>query len=302
MRPTLLVLAAGMGSRFGGLKQMEGVGPAGELILDYSVYDAIQAGFGKVVFVIRQDIAEAFKASIGNRFAAQIGVAYAYQDLEDLPAGYSLPPERTKPWGTGHAVLAARDVVDTPFAVINADDFYGRESYRQLAHFLAQPTLPSDGVRYALAGFPLRNTLSQHGHVSRGICTCSPSGELTSIQECTHITKQGEGALHVSPDGGTRTFGGDELASMNMWAFSLDLFDQLQQQFRYFLEDHADSAKAEFYLPAAVDQLLQAGTASCQVLPTASHWAGMTYREDLAELRQFLSDAAAAGTYPEPLW
>jgi UTP-glucose-1-phosphate uridylyltransferase len=302
MRATLVVLAAGMGSRFGGLKQIEGVGPSGEFILDYSVFDAIQAGFTRVVFIIREDIAEAFQASIGGRFASRIDVAYAYQEMDDLPAGYRVPVGRTKPWGTGQAVLAARDIVDTPFAVINADDFYGRESYQQLAQFLAvEPT--SDGIsQYALAGFPLRNTLSEHGHVSRGICTCDLRGELTSIEECTHIEKQGNGAVYVTPDGNRRTFRGDEPVSMNMWAFRPELFDQLQDRFEHFLTDHGQSEKTEFYLPSAVDQLLQTGSARCRVLSTNSHWAGMTYREDVVTLKQFLAVAVSAGTYPSPLF
>ena len=302
MQTTLLVLAAGMGSRFGGLKQIEGVGPAGELILDYSVYDARQAGFSKVVFVIRRDIAEAFQTSIGGRFASHIEVAYAYQEMDDLPAGHQVPAGRSKPWGTGQAVLAAREVVDTPFVVINADDFYGRESYQQLAQFLAQTNSCHDMSQYALAGFPLRNTLTEHGHVARGICTCDQSGELTSIEECTQIEKHGEGAVYVTSDGTRRTFRGDEPVSMNMWAFRPELFGQLQDCFQQFLAGHAQSEKAEFYLPSAVDQLLQAGTASCRVLATNSHWAGMTYREDLETLKQFLAGAVSAGTYPSPLW
>ena len=299
MRPTLLVLAAGMGSRFGGLKQIEGVGPGGELILDYSVYDAMAAGFGKVVFVIRKDIAEAFQSSVASRFDGKLDIAYAYQEMDDLPAGNAVPARRTKPWGTGHAVLAARDVVHEPFAVINADDFYGRESYQQLAQFLAE-TKPQNGTsQYALAGFPLRNTLSDHGHVSRGICTCDASGMLACIEECTHIERQaGGGAVQRNDDGTTREFTGAELVSMNMWAFTPGLFSELQAQFEAFLAANADSEKAEFYLPTAIDQLLQAGRATCRLLPTDSHWAGMTYREDIATLKTFLADAHAAGHYP----
>ena len=302
MQPTLLVLAAGMGSRFGGLKQIEGVGPNGELILDYSVYDAMQAGFGRVVFVIRHDIAEAFKSSIGSRFEGKLDVAYAYQEMDDLPCGYQVPANRSKPWGTGHAVVAARDVVQSPFAVINADDFYGRESYQQLVQFLATVHVDNGVSQYALAGFPLRNTLSEHGHVSRGVCTCDAAGMLTGITECTHIEKRGEGAVQRNADGTTHSFGCDELVSMNMWAFGPELFQQLDTQFRAFLAQHADSEKAEFYLPTAIDTLLRAGKASCRVLATNSHWAGMTYREDIVTLMTFLAHAHAAGQYPPALW
>lgn len=303
MEPTLLVLAAGMGSRFGGLKQIEEVGPNGELILDYSVYDAMQAGFGRVVFVIRRDIEEAFKSTIGQRFESKLDVDYAYQEMDDVPAGYQVPANRSKPWGTGHAVLAARNVVDTPFAVINADDFYGRESYQQLVTFLASETgADTSRSAYALAGFPLRNTLSEHGHVSRGVCTCDENGMLTGIEECTHIEKDGEGALQRNPDGSTRCLDGNELVSMNMWAFGPELFQQLDTHFRTFLADHGNSEKSEFYLPAAIDALLQVDLATCRVLATSSHWAGMTYREDIETLKQFLSNAHAKGQYPQKLW
>ncbi len=302
MKPTLLVLAAGMGSRFGGLKQIEGVGPNGELILDYSVYDAMQAGFGRVVFVIRHDIAEAFKSSIGSRFEGKVDVDYAYQEMDDLPSGYQVPANRSKPWGTGHAVLAARNAVETPFAVINADDFYGRESYQQLVQFLITESKDSEKSQYALAGFPLRNTLSDHGHVSRGVCACNPDGRLTGIEECTHIEKDREGALQRNPDGSTRCFRGDELVSMNMWAFGPELFQQLDTHFRAFLAEHADSEKSEFYLPSAIDALLQANEAACRVLATNSHWAGMTYREDIDTLKTFLANAHETGQYPPALW
>jgi len=302
-QPALLVLAAGMGSRFGGLKQIEGVGPQGELILDYSVYDAIQAGFAKVVFVIRHNIEDAFKSSIGRRFEDKLDVAYAYQEMGDLPPGFSVPANRAKPWGTGHAVLAARNVVDGPFAVINADDFYGRESYQQLAQFLTSSS-PAGGMpQYALAGFPLRNTLSEHGHVARGVCTSGAAGMLASIEECTHIEKQAGGAaLQRNPDGSTRSFTGEELVSMNMWAFTPELFGQLQGLFSAFLADNAASEKSEFYLPTAIDQLLQTEQAVCRVIATNSHWAGMTYREDINTLKSFLADAHHSDKYPAPLW
>jgi dTDP-glucose pyrophosphorylase len=303
MQMTLLVLAAGMGSRFGGLKQIEGVGPSGELILDYSVHDAIRAGFTRVVFVIRRDIADLFVRSIGSRFEGKIDVAYAYQEIDDLPAGHSVPEGRTKPWGTGHAVLAARDVVHEPFAVINADDFYGRESYAQLAAYLREPD-PLDGTsHYALAGFPMRNTLSDYGHVSRGVCSVDSEGQLFAIEECTHIEKRDGGAAQCSEDGKVlRSFNGDELVSMNMWGFKPDLLEKLGTMFAAFLSGNAASTKAEFYLPSAIDELLKTGEAVCRVLRTDSHWAGITYREDIDSLKCFLADAHASGRYGGRLW
>jgi dTDP-glucose pyrophosphorylase len=302
MQPTLLVLAAGMGSRFGGLKQIEEVGPSGEMILDYSVFDAMQAGFDRVVFVIRRDIAEAFEASIGSRFSDKIKVDYVFQEMDDLPEAYSMPEGRAKPWGTGHAVLAARHLIDTPFAVINADDFYGAQSYRQLSEFLQKPKGCAGIARYALAGFPLRNTLSEHGYVSRGVCTCNEEGFLESIEECTHIEKKADGAVQIREDGSTREFTGEERVSMNMWAFMPELFGQLETLFSAFLAENGDSEKAEFYLPSAIDDLLKTGKACCEVLATDSHWAGMTYREDLVMLKTFLSNASKDGTYNTPLW
>lgn len=303
MQPTLLVLAAGMGSRFGGLKQIEGVGPSDELILDYSVYDAMQAGFDRVVFVIRRDIVDAFEASIGSRFSDRIKVEYAFQEMGDLPDGFRVPENRKKPWGTGHAVLAARDVVDTPFVVINADDFYGAKSYAQLAEFLQRPKSSDRSIStYALAGFSLRNTLSDHGYVSRGVCACDDKGYLSSIEECTHIEKKEGGAIQKFANGATRDFSGDELVSMNMWAFKPEVFGELEGRFAEFLGQNARSEKTEFYLPSGIDQLLKAGNARCEVLATDSHWAGMTYREDLMTLKQFLAEAAREGVYRTPLW
>ncbi len=303
MQPTLVVLAAGMGSRFGGLKQMEGVGPDGELILDYSVYDAIRSGFEKVVFVIRHDIADAFRERVGDRLARHIPVAYAYQEMDAcLPVGADVPPDRTKPWGTGHALLVAKDVVDGPFVVINADDFYGAQSYQELAAFLMQDQKEDGPPCYALAGFPLRNTLSDHGHVSRGVCTCRKDGTLAAITERTRIERNGAGALATEPDGSTTKLSGDERVSMNMWAFEPCLFAQLEPLFLTFLAAEGATKSAEFYLPSAIDSLLQRGEAQCKVLSTDSHWAGMTYREDLAALQTFLLEEIAQGAYPGPLW
>jgi len=301
-KPELVVLAAGIGSRYGGLKQIEPVGPDGEIIIDYSIYDAIRAGFGRVVFVIRRDIADVFRETIGNRFASRVDVAYVYQELTDLPDGCTLPPGRQKPWGTGHAVLAAEPAVGMPFAVINADDFYGRESYGILADFLTAP-VPSPLPHYALVGFPLRNTLSDYGHVSRGICSCDAQHRLLRVEELTHIERDGNAAVHRDPAGGGDVrLTGDEYASMNMWGFTPDVFSRLKKLFCDFLQTRQGELKAEFYLPAAVDRMIGAGEAACRVLPTPSRWAGVTYKEDRALLQSFIAGQIGQGCYPRPLW
>ncbi len=303
-KPELVVLAAGIGSRYGGLKQIEPVGPDGEIIIDYSIYDAIRAGFNRVVFVIRRDIADIFRETIGQRFESRIDVAYAFQEQDDLPEGLRLPPGRTKPWGTGHAVLAARHAVRGPFAVINADDFYGQDSYRIVASALSGLTAPVPAVpRYVLVGFPLRNTLSDFGHVSRGICTCGARHQLCRIEELTHIEREGLSAIHRDPASGhTVRLTGDELVSMNMWGFTPDLFARLQRLFCDFLADRAGDLKAEFYLPAAVDRMIQAKETECLVQTTVSTWAGVTYREDRALLQAFIVKLIEQGCYPSPLW
>jgi hypothetical protein len=301
-KPELVVLAAGMGSRYGGLKQIEPIGPHGELIIDYSIYDAIRAGFGRVVFVIRRDIADVFRETIGERFESRLEVAYAYQELDGLPSGFTVPEGRVKPWGTGHAVLAAEPAVGGPFAVINADDFYGRESYGLLGGFLSAP-VAGPVPRYALVGFPLRNTLSEFGHVSRGICACDAQDRLRRVEELTHIVRDGDAAVHRDPAGGTEVrLTGNEYASMNMWGFTPDLFTHLRRLFCDFLRARQGDLKAEFYLPAAVDRLLGAGAVECQVLPTPSRWAGVTYREDRAILQSFMDGQIGQGIYPSPLW
>ncbi len=301
-KPVLVVLAAGMGSRYGGLKQIEPVGPTGEIIIDYSIYDALRAGFGKVVFVIRRDIAEVFRATIGDRFARHLKVDYVYQELSALPAGFKPSPERTKPWGTGHALLAAAEAVSDPFAVINADDFYGQSSYALLGDMLSQPIVGRIPC-YALVGFRLRNTLSDHGHVSRGICRCDAAGMLTAVNELTHIERAGQGAIHRDPAGGEAVhLTGDEYASMNMWGFTPDVFGPLQRLFEDFLAIKSGDLKAEFYLPSAIDRLITAGQVTCRVLPTDSRWAGVTYSEDRASLQSFIAEQIGDGYYPSPLW
>jgi NDP-sugar pyrophosphorylase family protein len=292
--PILLILAAGMGSRYGGLKQLDTVGPSGETILDYSIYDALSAGFTKIVFVIRRDIEEAFKATVGARYESMVEVDYVYQELDALPEGFSRPEGRTKPWGTGHAILVARDAVDRPFGVINADDFYGRDAYEQLAAFLTQ-SQPVDV--HAMIGYRLRNTLSENGTVSRGICRRDAEQSLSRVEEVTAIAKAGAGAR-----AGEREFSGEEIVSMNLWGFQPSIFAALQAQFAAFLNEHGADAKSEFYIPFAVDEEIRARRAQVRVLPTESQWAGVTYREDKPNVEAFIRNRIGAGRYPRNLF
>lgn len=298
MQPTLLVLAAGMGSRYGGLKQMDPMGPNGETVLDYSVFDAIRAGFGKVVFIIREDFAEAFKQGIGSRFSDRIEVGYAFQKLDDLPAPFSVPEGRAKPWGTAHAVRAARDVVKEPFAVINADDFYGRDAYRAAATFLLDPT-PS---HYAMVGYPLENTLSDHGEVNRGICSRDASGLLTNVEEYVNISRGEDGVVRgTALDGERKVIADGTPVSMNFWAFTPDFFLHLESHFTSFLESQGDGGKTECYIPTVVDALIRSGVADCRVLDTSSHWFGVTYPDDKPHVVASINRLISEGEYPASL-
>jgi NDP-sugar pyrophosphorylase family protein len=292
MAPTLLVLAAGMGSRYGGLKQIDPVGPTGEPVLDYAVFDARRAGFGRVVFVIRRDFEALFREKIGARYAGRIAVDYVFQSLDALPAGFTVPAGREKPWGTAHAVWCARDAVKENFAAINADDFYGADSFAQLANFLSG----ARGAQAAMVGFRLANTLSEHGAVSRGVCVADAAGALRSITEQTGILASDIGA------GPGRKFSGDELVSMNCWGFTPALFAALDAQLREFLAARSGDAKAEFYLPAAVSEQIARGLASVRVLPTAGAWFGVTYREDKPRVTAAIAELVRRGVYPENLW
>jgi UTP-glucose-1-phosphate uridylyltransferase len=304
MSLTLVVLAAGMGSRYGGLKQLDGVGPAGETVLDYAVFDAVRAGFTRVVFVIRRDFEALFREKIGVRYAGQVEVAYAFQAIETLPPGLAPVGGREKPWGTGHAVWCARDAVPGNFAVVNADDFYGADSFRRLAEFLrATPVTGASPAQFAMVGFRLANTLSEHGTVSRGICATTADGVLRSIVEQTSISP-----ADVGPG---RKFSGDEVASMNCWGFTPALFPALERQLRGFLErlvnpppsaPAADPLKAEFYLPASVSTMIARGEAAVTVLPTESAWFGVTYREDKPRVSAAIADLVRAGAYPAKLF
>jgi UTP-glucose-1-phosphate uridylyltransferase len=295
--PTLLVLAAGMGSRYGGLKQIDSVGPSGETIVDYSIYDALRAGFAKVVFVIRKDIQQSFRLTVGTRFEKHVDVKYVFQELDKLPPEFSVPAGRTKPWGTLHAVLMASDTINEPFAVINADDFYGAESYRSLARYLQ-----SDPLNYSMVGFVLRNTLSDFGPVSRGVCQVDGNDFLQGIVELTNIMRDGAHAMNTDATGRVTKLSGDEVVSMNMWGFGPHIFEQLREMFQEFLGRCGSDLSSESYLPSAVNELVLAGRAHVRVLRTNDLWCGITYREDHPRVVERISQLIRDGFYPKRLW
>jgi hypothetical protein len=300
MKPTLVILAAGMGRRYGGLKQLESVGPAGETIMDYSIYDAVRAGFGKVVFVIRPDMADTFHSTIGQRYEQRVPVAYAHQRLEALPAGFVVPPGRTKPWGTGQAVLSAASAMREPFAVANADDFYGAGSFASMSVFLQQP---QTGVPvYALVGYVLRNTLSESGAVSRAVCRGTADGWLADIVETIGLEKDGTGARRTDEQGRVHEFTGDETVSMNLWGFVPAFLAELRGAFERFLRDRGASADAELYLPVAVQEAIRAGRARVRVLPSTDRWCGITNPRDKDDVVRFIRGLVDQGAYPAKLW
>ena len=302
MQPTLLVLAAGMGSRYGGLKQMDPMGPNGETVLDYSVFDAIRAGFGRVIFIIREDFAEAFKKGIGSRFAEHIKVDYAFQRLDDLPEGFSVPEGRSKPWGTSHAVRAAREITKEPFAVINADDFYGRDAYKRAAAFLTNPPAENGVAHYAMVGYPLENTLSDHGDVNRGICERNENGLLTEVEEYVRIERESDGVVRGEAlDGKRKPISEGTPVSMNFWAFTPCFFDHLEGEFTDFLAARGTEEKSECYIPTVVDSLIRAKKADCKVLTTTSQWFGVTYPADKEHVVYSIGSLIEAGEYPSNL-
>lgn len=297
MQRTLLVLAAGMGSRYGGLKQIDPIGPGGETIIDYSVYDALRAGFTKLVFVIRRDLEGQFKEAVGRRFESRLPVEYVFQELDCVPAGFSVPASRKKPWGTGHAILMAEPAIREPFAVINGDDFYGARSFRVLAEFLG-----AGAGTYAMVGYVLRNTLSEFGGVARGVCRLDAMGYLESVTEVTRIEKEGQGAKVSDPSGHVLRLTGDEIVSLNMWGFTPSLFNHLREQFASFLQAHGQDEKAEFYIPTVVNTLVNGGRERLKVLQTPDSWFGVTYREDRPRVLESIRSLIARGDYPEKLW
>lgn len=303
MKPTLLVLAAGMGSRYGGLKQLDGVGPNDEPILEYSVFDALRAGFGKIVFVIRPNFADDFKTKIASKFADRVPIEYAYQTLSMLPEGFRASETRQKPWGTGQAVLVTENIIQEPFVVINADDLYGPSAYRLLAHYLSTLT-DSQSPEFIMVGYILRNTLSPFGSVARGLCQVE-DGYLQSIVELTKIELDG-GAEHLSkyttPSGDVQKLSGNEIVSMNIWGLTPLVYPHLQKLFRQFLEEKGQEEKSEFYIPNAIDQLVQTGQARVKVLESQDPWLGVTYRDDKPYVLEKLQALIKQDVYPENLW
>ena len=295
--PTLLVLAAGMGSRYGGLKLIEPVGPGGEAIIDYSIYDARRAGFGRFVFVIRRDIEQQIKERISARFEKHLAVEYVFQEINKLPPGFRVPAGRVRPWGTTHAILMAAGAIHEPFAVINVDDFYGAESFRVLARHLQSGT-----ADYATVGLVLRNTLSEFGMVARGICQVDGNGYLQGILELKNIEREGGHAKDIDAEGRETRLTGNEIVSMNMWGFTPQVFPHLSEQFENFLEVHGRSLEAECFIPNTVNNLLSAGQARVKVLRCADSWFGVTYREDHSRAVESVRHLIEAGHYPKKLW
>ncbi|MEL6924649.1 MAG: sugar phosphate nucleotidyltransferase [Bacteroidota bacterium] len=299
MKPTLLILAAGMGSRYGSLKQMDGVGPANETIIDYSVYDAIRAGFGKVVFVIRESFATDFKAHVTIKFEGKIALDFVYQEMDAPVEGLDEIPHRLKPWGTAHAVLVAASAIQEPFAVINADDYYGSGAFQVIADFLTNAAAPD---HYAMVGFVLKNTLSDHGSVSRGVCEMDADNYLQTVVERHKIQRDGAGVVNFELEGAKVPVSDESLVSMNFWGFHPNIFEETRKRFVTFVKENKDNPKSEFYIPLVVNDLLEKGEIKLSVLTSTDKWYGVTYKEDKPTVQSALKDLATAGQYPNPLW
>lgn len=303
-KPVLVVMAAGMGSRYGGLKQIDPIDEYGHIIMDFSIYDAIRAGFEKVIFIIKKENEEIFRETIGNRIARQVETAYVFQDLYDLPEGFEVPEGRVKPWGTGHAVMSCRGVVDGPFAVINADDYYGSTAFQMAYDFLAAQQ-DDEKYRYMMVGYQLENTLTENGHVARGVCVTDEEGYLQKINERTHIEKRGTETAYTEDEGRTWTvIPRGSTVSMNMWGFSASILEELSQRFRIFLQENLEKnpQKCEYFLPFVVDELLLEDRATVRVLRSADKWYGVTYKEDKPQVVAAIRELKAQGLYPEKLW
>jgi NDP-sugar pyrophosphorylase family protein len=298
MQPTLLILAAGMASRYGSMKQTEGFGPAGETIMDYSIYDAIRAGFGKVVFIIRKDFADAFKASFEPKLKGKIKTEYVYQEMDSFLDGMPVPEGRTKPWGTGHAVLCAKDVIKEPFAVINADDFYGSDAFVKAATFLNKDC---NEKTYAIIGYELAKTLSEHGTVSRGVCVVDSDNNLLSINERTKIYREGD-AIVYEDDHGKHEVPFNSSVSMNFWCFHQSLFPMTEKSFHQFVKDNGHNIKAEFFIPLIGDEFVKTKGGTIKVIPCSSQWFGVTYKEDAPVVKASIDKLVASGAYPPALW
>lgn len=303
-KPALVILAAGMGSRYGGLKQMDPMDPMGHAIIDYSIYDAKRAGFGKVVFVIKKAIEKDFKETVGARVPEGMEVCYAYQEVDALPEGYNVPEGRVKPWGTAHAVLSCIDEVDGPFAVINADDYYGRDAFQKIYDFLSTHE-DDDKFRYTMVGYQLENTLTENGHVARGVCTTNEAGELVKVEERTRIEKKGDGAAYTEDEGATWTdLPKGSIVSMNMWGFTASILQEIKNGFASFLEEglKTNPLKCEYFLPTVVSNLLEEDRATVSVLTSADKWYGVTYKEDKPVVVAAIKQMKENGLYPEKLW
>lgn len=302
MKPALVVLAAGMGSRYGGLKQVDPVGPSGEAILDYSVFDAIRGGFGRVIFVIRREFEAEFRAKVAAKYAGVIPVELCHQELSDLPPGFALPAGRVKPWGTAHAVLSARKLVDGPFAVINADDFYGRDAMARLGEFLSSPSPSASTLSLCMVGYRLSRTLSENGSVARGICEVDGQGCLKGVVEMTKLVRAGDHAENREDEAHPAVVPLDARVSMNCWGFSAALMAELERRFPAFLSARGSELKSEWYIPFVVDELIREGKAQCRVLPTESSWFGVTYREDKPSVMASIAQLVEQGEYPRQLF
>ena len=298
MKPTLLVLAAGMGSRYGGLKQLDEVGPNGETIIDYSVYDAIRAGFGKIVFVIRENIEEAFKEKISDKFKENVEVQFAFQEMNTKIEGIDEMPERLKPWGTGHAVLVAKDLINEPFAVVNADDYYGIDAFQKMADFLSNDC---DEENYSMVGFQLKNTISENGTVSRGICSTDENGYLTTVTERTSIRRI-EDIICYQEDEVNYLVDDDTVVSMNLWGFHHNVFEHSRTMFIDFVKNNLENPKSEFYIPLVVNDLLQSDSIKLKVLTSTEKWYGVTYKEDKNDVVAAMQRLHEGGKYPKALW
>ena len=300
MKPTLFILAAGMGSRYGGLKQLDGLGPNGETIMDYSVFDAMRAGFGKVVFVIRKDFEEDFRRVVLSKYADHVPCEVCFQGIDCLPEGFTRNPERTKPWGTNHAVLMAKDLIHEPFMVINADDFYGKESFEVMAKFLLD--VNGQQGKYCMAGYRVGNTLSEHGTVSRGVCATDKMGYLTDVVERTAIESKDGHIVFPDENGNEVEIPFDTPVSMNMWGFTPEYFEYTEEAFKEFLKVSGQELKTEFYIPTLVNDLIKAGKATCQVLDTHAKWFGVTYADDRQMVVDKIQALVEAGVYPNKLF
>ena len=304
-KPVLVVMAAGMGSRYGGLKQIDPVGAHGQLIIDYSIYDARRAGFETVVFIIKHEIEDVFKEAIGDRLSKVIDVRYAYQELTDLPEGYTVPEGRAKPWGTAHAALAARNIIDGPFAIINADDYYGPQAFKAIYDYLSQNPDTPDCYEYAMVGYLLGNTVTEHGHVARGVCVEDENNYLVTVTERTRIEKDGENARFTEDDGATWTaLPGNTIVSMNMWGLTKSFMDEAWAGLPAFLDKAMaeNPLKGEYFLPSVISSLIQSGKARSKVLKSQDKWYGVTYQADKPVVVAAIAEKTAAGVYPENLW